>query len=168
MNDRRGRHSIGSRLLTAAVVVCCGCSWCWPWRETAVPDRYPLGSVNRAHYHTMQTNAEASDFILHRNEFVGNTAELSPYGKDHILEIGARAPSVPFPVVVERSENNSHPNLDEHRRAIVVQVLHDCGLSEAQQRTVVAPAYSPGLTGREAVSGPAPSTETHNDTSRLF
>ena len=39
-------------------------------RSMAIPDEYPLGSVNRAHYHTMQENAEASAFILNRNYFV--------------------------------------------------------------------------------------------------
>ena len=77
-------------LLLSLVGLACGCESCTPSR-CGVPDRYPLGSVNRAHYQTMEANAEAADFILHRNEFVGETADLTPYGKDHILEIAARA-----------------------------------------------------------------------------
>ncbi len=79
-------------LLLSLVGLACGCESC-PSR-CGVPDRYPLGSVNRAHYQTMEANAEAADFILHHNEFVGDTAELTPYGKDHILEIAAQ-PAAP-------------------------------------------------------------------------
>ncbi len=116
---------------------CCG----HHWRSYAIPDTYPLGSVIRAHTHTMQTNAEAADFILHRHDFVGQTAELTPAGKDRIAEIAARARSAPFPVLVERTEHNSDPELDEHRRRIIAQVLHDFGIPEADQRTFVAPTY---------------------------
>lgn len=121
-------------------------------RSQSIPDQYPLGSVMRAHFHTMQTNAEAADFILHRNEFVNETAELTPYGKDHILEIAARMRSAPFPVLVERSENNCDPELDEHRRTIVAKILFDMGSPDADQRVFVAPAYGKGL---NAVEGQA-------------
>ncbi len=119
-------------------------------RTLSIPDVYPLGSVSRAHWHTMETNAEATDFVLHRHEFVGSTAELTPDGKDRILEIAGRMRSAPFPVLVERSENNSDPELDQHRRAIVAQVLADLGNPDAQQRTVVSPAYAKGANSRES------------------
>lgn len=125
---------------------------CW-WHQhhgLTVPETLPLGSTVRAHYHTMQTNAEASDFILHDHDFVGATAELTPAGRDRILEIAARAPSAPFPVVVERCCNNANPELDNHRRQIVVAILTDLGLPEAKQRVFVAPAYSRGITSWEA------------------
>jgi hypothetical protein len=136
-------------LLTAMAVLCCGCDSCWPSR-CGVPDRYPLGSVNRAHYQTMEANAEAADFILHRNEFVGETTELTPYGKDHILEIAARARCAPFPILVERSENNSNPTLDDRRRSTLAQALVGKGVTDAQERTIIAPAYGKGFTGAEA------------------
>jgi hypothetical protein len=98
----------------------------------------------------MEANAEAADFILHRHEFVGDSAELTPYGKDHILEIAARARCAPFPILVERSENNATPAVDEHRRTIIAQVLLDHGVADAQQRTIISPAYGKGLTAHEA------------------
>lgn len=116
----------------------------------AIPDRQPLGSVNRAHYHTMQTNGEATDFILHRNDFLGKTAELSPAGKDHIMEIAARMRSAPFPVIVERSEHNSDPELDAHRRQIVAQILTHMGNPDAQQRVFVSPNYGQTRNSTEA------------------
>jgi hypothetical protein len=130
---------------------CCLLGWCcFHRRSMAIPDVQPLGSVVRAHYHTMQTNAEAADFIIHDHEFVGMTAELTPSGKDHIVEIAARMRSAPFPVIVERSENNSDPELDAFRRDLVAQILSDFGNPDAQQRTFVAPAYGKGLNSREA------------------
>ena len=51
-------------------------------RSLAIPDQLPVGAVQRAHFHQMQTNAEAADFILYQMDFVGQTAELTPDGKD--------------------------------------------------------------------------------------
>ena len=124
--------------------------WLFQRRTFAVPDTLPLGSTVRAHYHTMETNAEASDFILHRYEFVDNTAELTPAGRDHVVEIAARSRSAPFPILVERSENNSDPELDARRRNLVAQVLTDFGVPEANQRTVVSPAYGRHANSLEA------------------
>lgn len=136
----------------------CGSGCCWnscclnphTWRHPAVPETLPLGSTVRAHYHTMETNGEASDFIMHDHEFAGNTAELTPSGRDHVAEIGARMRSTPFPVLIERSENNSDPELDAHRRQIVAQVLYSMGNPDADQRTIVAQAYGKGLNSQEA------------------
>lgn len=119
-------------------------------RSLAIPDVHPLGSINRAHYHTMQTNGEAGDFIMHRHEFVGFTAELTPDGKDHIMEIAARMRSAPFPVLIERSENNADPELDAHRRELVARILSDMGNPDAAQRTIVSPAYEKGMNAFQA------------------
>lgn len=118
-------------------------------RSHAIPDRYPLGSLERAHFQNMQTNAEASDFILNQIDFVGDTAELTPDGKDHILEIAARMRSAPFPVLVERSENNSNPQLDAERRGTVAMILADLGNPDADQRTFVGTPYNPGINSQE-------------------
>lgn len=125
----------------------CGCLY---RRSNAIPDTLPLGSTVRAHYQVMQTNAEAADFIFHRHEFMAQTAELTPDGKDHVLEVAARMRSTPFPVLVERSENNADPELDATRRSLIAQVLTDMGNPDAQNRTVVSPSYGPGYNSIEA------------------
>ena len=69
----------------------CGC--CFGWlhcRSNAIPDTLPLGSTVRAHYQTMETNAEAADFIFHRHDFVGKTVQLTPDARDKIPEVAAR------------------------------------------------------------------------------
>lgn len=134
---------------------CGGCGNClsalewklfgWMCRKSnAIPETLPLGSTVMAHSQVMQTNGEAADFILYRHEFIGQTAELTPDGKDHILEIAARMRSAPFPVLVEREPNNSDPELDAHRRNLVAMILTDLGNPDAQQRTVVSTSYGPG------------------------
>lgn len=123
--------------------------WCWK-RSNAIPETLPLGSIVRAHDQVMQTNAEASDFTFHRHDFVAQTAHLTPDAKDKIVEIAARMPSAPFPVIIERSTNNSNPELDALRRSIIAQILTDFGNSDAQQRTIVGHAYGPGYIGRRA------------------
>jgi hypothetical protein len=130
---------------------CCGghCGACVN-RSLAIQEGYPVGAIERAHFHQMQTNAEAADFILHQKDFVLESAELTPDGKDKILEIAARMRSAPFPVIVERTYNNSDPELDAHRRAIVAQILTDHGNPDANNRTFVAMAYSPGKHSLEA------------------
>jgi len=119
-------------------------------RSGAIPDTLPLGKVNEAWYYEMQTNAEASDFILHDLDFVGQTTELTPDGKDHILEIASRMRSAPFPVLIERSPNNADPELDLARRNLAVQVLCDLGNPDAAQRVVVSTAYGPGYWSPQA------------------
>ena len=119
-------------------------------RSMSIPDTLPLGHTVRSHYQTMETNAEAVDFILNLNDFVGSTATLTPDGKDKILEIAARMRSQPFPVVIERSTNNSDPELDMMRRNLVAQILSDLGNPDAPQRTVVATPYGPGYNSQEA------------------
>jgi uncharacterized membrane protein YgcG len=119
-------------------------------RSLAIPDVYPLGSTVRAHYHQMETNGEAVDFVINRNEFIGSTAELNSSGLDHVLEIAARARRDPFPIIVERSENNSDPELDQHRRQMVAWILTEKGVQNAVSRTVVSQAYDPGMNGSPA------------------
>jgi hypothetical protein len=58
-------------------------------------------------------------------------------------------PSAPFPVLVQRSLNNSDPELDQIRRDIVVRVLTDLGNQDAEQRTVVSQPYSNGINSME-------------------
>lgn len=119
-------------------------------RSLAIPDTYPLGSVPRAHYHQMETNGEADDFVINRHEFIRSTAELNTWGLDHVLEIAARAPGNPFPIIIERSENNSDPELDQHRRLIVTRILAEKGVSNAASRVVVSQSYDRGYFGEEA------------------
>jgi hypothetical protein len=129
----------------------------WPWGKNhypatryAIPDVMPLGSIVRSHWHVMETNAEAADFILHRCDFVDNSSELTPAGLNRISEIAARMPTTPFPVIIQQSQNNSDPELDQIRRDLVVRVLSDLGNPDAARRTFVSQPYSNGVNSMEA------------------
>ncbi len=126
-------YSTLSGKLTSADIAACGVIY---HRSNAIPETLPLGSTNRAWYQVMQTNAEASDFIIYQMEFVGETATLTPDGKDHVWEIAARMRSTLFPVIIERSTHNANPELDAHRRNVVVAIL--------------STPYSPGYNALEA------------------
>jgi hypothetical protein len=134
----------------ALIGLCSGCGWHAGCDCASTPRLYPLGAVNQAHYEAMQANGQAAAFTVHEFEFIGTSSELSPAGKDHLLEIAGRVRAVPFPIVIERSDGNSNPTLDEHRRASVAQVMLDLGIGDAAQRTIVAPAYGKEPIGREA------------------
>lgn len=150
MTIREHSTKLASSLLLISVVAGCYLPSFGSKRSFAIPNTYPLGSTVRDHYHQMEMNGEASDFVIHRHEFVRNTAELNCAGKDHVMEIAARMRSNPFPVLVERSENNSDPELDQLRRNIVTQILTDFGNGDASNRCVVATPYNKHLNGMEA------------------
>jgi len=92
----------------------------------------------------METNGEASDFVFYRCEFVAQSTDLTAYGRDHLMEVAARMSATPFPVLVERSEHNSDPELDAARRQHVVSLLAELGNHDAAQRTFVSQPYSDG------------------------
>ena len=144
------RASLGVSLGLAVTGLCGGCGWNAAAHTPYCAEAYPLGTLNQAHYEAMHAKGRAAAFILHQNDFLGSTSELSPAGKDHVLEIVNSARTVPFPVLIERSDNNANPSLDERRRASVAQVLADLGIADAQQRTIVAPAAEKGLSSAEA------------------
>jgi hypothetical protein len=126
------------------------------YRGPAADRPFPLGQVSDAHWETQQTNAEAADFIFYDHEFRYDTkarvdtAELTPAGKKHLMQVALRLEHVPFPVVIEQSPNNSRPELDEARRRTVVEQLARLGLPNAEERVIVAGAFPEGYTGIEA------------------
>jgi len=149
-NTRR----LGSLATGLLLVIFCGCQTTWAERKAAWHgppyDRpYPLGQVSDAHWETQQTNAEASDFVFYDHEFKGDTAELTPGAKKHLMQIALRLPHVPFPVVIEESPENAKPDLDVDRRKTVVEQLARLGVDEVEQRVVIASALADGITAVE-------------------
>lgn len=123
---------------------------------------FPLGQVTDAHWETMQTNAEAADFIFYDHEFVGQTANLTPLGRKHLLSVALRLEHVPFPVVIEESPRGENPQLDAARRQTVIDQLAQLGLDRQmlEARVVVAPAFTEGLS---AIEGEAAYYRTLSD-----
>ena len=123
-------------------------------RGPAYDRPFPLGQVTDSFWETQQTNAEASDFVFYDHEFVGETEELAPGGKKHLVQVALRLPQVPFPIVVEQSAYNRKPQLDRKRRQVIVNDLTRLGLDldAVDQRVVIAPAFAPGITAMEGES----------------
>lgn len=111
---------------------------------------FPLGAVTDVFWETQQTNAEATDFILYDHEFKGNTAQLAPLARRHLEEIAVRLEHVPFAVVIEQSQHNARPELDQTRRRTVIEHLARMGVTEIEGRVIVAPAFVEGLTSQES------------------
>jgi hypothetical protein len=134
--------------------------------QECCPDRpappAPLGTLIDPVFQKQERNAEASDFVLHQHEFEGDTARLNDLGAAHLKQIAARAPGVPFPILVEPSsiavkEGTEYgypihpdPELDRKRRNVVVQALATMGVADAEQRVVIAPPLTPGFEQFEA------------------
>jgi len=110
---------------------------------------FPLGAVSDVFWETQQANAEAADFTFYDHEFRGDTAELAPGAKRHLESVALRLEHVPFPVVIEQSNHNRHPELDQSRRTMIVESLVRMGVQNAEQRVVIAPAFTEGYTANE-------------------
>jgi len=122
---------------------------------TAVPT--PLGTISDPIWKTQESNAEASDFVIHEHEWVANTDSLNDAGINHLMRIMSRIHEVPFPVVLEPSsqsvrETTLHKfpihndlKLDTSRRDVIVDTLMKRGVTDAQNRVHVGPATAPGF-----------------------
>lgn len=122
----------------------------------------PLGTISDDIWQKQEENGEASDFVIVESEFVGSTAKLNAAGEDHIKQIAVRMASTPFPVVIQpssmsvaQSSEYKYPihgndDLDMHRRNVIVKMLQAMNVQDADERVVVAPAFTPGFEGFEA------------------
>lgn len=112
---------------------------------------FPLGAVSDAFWETQQTNAEAADFVFFDHDFVGDSADLTPAAKEKLMQMALRLEHVPFPIVVEQSEDRMKPELDLKRYRRVVEDLARLNVQPEliEDRVVVAPAFAPGFTAIE-------------------
>ena len=151
------RHWTLLSVATAAVIAASGC-------VNHNRPMAPLGSISDSIWERQEHNAEASDFVVHQHEFVKDSHILNTAGEDHVKQIALRLTNGQnFPVVIERSMLGKrpstkhrypvHPNpkLDMKRRSVVARALAAMGVHDADQRTVVAPAFAEGYRANEAI-----------------
>ncbi len=123
---------------------------------------FPLGQATDAHWETQMANAEAADFTFYDHEFRYDTqrhvdtAELSPAAKKHLEFVALRLETVPFPIVIEelprshdKAKNHAKAQLELARRQTIVEHLNKMGITNADERVVVANAFAEGFTGIE-------------------
>lgn len=147
-------------LLAAAA----GCVGSGDWKRTPLVDLQPMpvGTLSDSIWQQQEENAEASDFVVHEHEWVGNSSTLNPAGMDHVKQIAARLGAAPFPVIIERSSMsinpasrhqfpvNGHEELDMERREFISRAIGEMGVQHPDERVVVAPALTPGFQDYEA------------------
>ncbi|QEG16291.1 hypothetical protein [Gimesia maris] len=148
--------------IALAAMLISGCQHKQHHAEIPYDSVAPLGTISDDIWQKQEENGEASDFVIVESEFVGATAKLNAAGEDHIKQIAVRMGSTPFPVVVEPSSMSvsasseykypihGNDDLDMHRRNVIVKMLQSMNVQDADERVVVAPAFTPGFEGFEA------------------
>src|SRR6187401_1097574 len=119
---------------------------------------FPLGQVSDAHWETQQTNAEAADFVFYDHEFRYDTtkhvdtAQLSPLAKKKLEQVALRLEHAPFLVIIEElprthdeARNHEKALLEQARRKTVVEQLNRLGITNADERVVVANGCAEGF-----------------------
>ncbi|MCA9003872.1 MAG: hypothetical protein KDA70_01265 [Planctomycetaceae bacterium] len=148
--------------IALAAMLISGCQHNQHHAEIPYDSVAPLGTISDDIWQKQEENGEASDFVIVESEFVGATAKLNAAGEDHIKQIAVRMGSTPFPVVVQPSSMtvresseykfpvHGNDDLDMHRRDVIVKMLQAMNVQDADERVVVAPAFTPGFEGFEA------------------
>ena len=148
-------------LMPLTTAVCfAGCRHC---TELGDITPYPLGTLSDQVWKDQESNAEASDFVIHEHEWVANSESLNDMGINHLMRITARAPEVPYPIVVEpssqsvRRETTLHQfpihndvELDIRRREVIVNAMTQRNIMDATTRVMIGPATVPGF---ESIEG---------------
>lgn len=145
-------------ILSASALAWTGCDW--PYGR---PKPHGLGAISDQVWCQQEHNAEASDFVIYDHEFKKDGTRLNTAGEDHLKQIVARLQAgQDFPVLVERTMCSAdpdseykypvHPNpkLDMARREVVVRAMSALGVPDADQRVVVSPALTAGMSSSEA------------------
>jgi hypothetical protein len=103
--------------------------------------------------------AEQDKYVIYQYEWYAGGKRLGPDGRRHIEAIAKRLDGVPYPVIVEKSDD---PALNETRRKSVVEMLTSLGATDAERRVILGYSEAEGFDGAEAVrlgnrapSGPA-------------
>lgn len=163
-STRVGRPKIRKRaaLLFAAILACgvlgmlpttaqawfgCNSGWCGfggHGGHHLALQAAPRGSFVHKFIAVQANKAEPLDFVFYGNEWYKGGTTLGPYGRYHVGEVAKRLPKVPFPVVLEPHIN---PAVNEARRKLLVEALLNLGISDAQQRVVIAYPPSEDLRG---------------------
>jgi len=159
MKTNRFKMSLAAALLAALLTS--GCQRWKPFYEE--PSMSSLGTQSDSVWRNQEANAEVSDFVVNQHEFQRGSARLNSDGEDHVKQIAFRLmQGQDAPVVIERSRMSARPDtvyrypvhtdpeLDMRRRDVIVRALVAMGISDSDQRVVVAPAYVPGFRAMEA------------------
>ena len=85
-----------------------------------------------------------SVLLLSATDFEDNAAVLSAAAQARLDQIVARLKDEPKSAYLEPASNPLNPELDQRRRAHVVQRLTEAGVPAADHRTLIAPEQNSG------------------------
>ena len=145
-------------LFVSAISGCgtCGlCGWGSHYHESSCCDKCstitpgalpaPNGDHVRRFQNLQVTKADAADFVFYTNEW--RELELGPFGEMHLAKVIRRLPGVPFPVVLQPSEDMK---LNEARKLVMINHLAKGGITDAPNRVLIAYPDAEGLDANEA------------------
>ncbi|QDU27030.1 hypothetical protein ETAA8_21140 [Anatilimnocola aggregata] len=111
----------------------------------AIPQ--PVGTYACQWQQAQMIRAEQDDFAVYEKEWLEKTAQLSPYGHDHLVRIARRLLDQPYTVVIEPTTDAA---LNESRRLTLVQFLLEREVPGAEDRIVIGNPAAEGMLGQEA------------------
>jgi hypothetical protein len=149
------RNWLGALFLLGAMLPAAGChqtGYFWPTDRCA---DIPCGAIPQppgvysCQWQTAQKlRAEQDKFVIYQCEWFEGGDHLGPAGRRHIEAIAQRLDGVPYPVLIEKSENTT---LDETRKKEVIATLTNLGVAQAERRVILGYSEAEGLDGTEAV-----------------
>jgi hypothetical protein len=123
----------------------------------------PPGTYTRQHLDLEHDKARSNNYVVRQHEWFDGGDRLGPGGHEHIRKIVAALPHEACPIVVERQEVMPDDRgetidqaiaradqLDQSRRASVVEALTKAGIPDADGMVVIGDATSENLYGDEA------------------
>jgi len=142
-------------LALGAMSLAAGChqtGYFWPTDRCAdipcgaIPQ--PAGVYSCQWQTEQKLRAEQDKFVIYQYEWFQGGDHLGPAGRRHIEAIAPRLDGVPYPVLIEKSEDTT---LDETRRQFVIATLISLGAAQAERRVILGYSEAEGLDGTEAV-----------------
>ncbi len=139
-------------LVMAALSAGCHETGCWPTDRCAdipcgaIPQ--PPGTYSCQWQTAQKLRAEQDKFVIYQYEWFQGGDHLGPDGRRHAEAIARQLASVPFPVIVEKSDDSK---LNDKRREQVIVALASLGAADAERRVVLGYSEAEGLAGTEAV-----------------
>jgi len=146
----------GLFLILGAAGLAAGChetGWVWPTDRCAdipcgaIPQ--PAGVYCCQWQNAQKFRAEQDKFVIYQYEWFQGGDHLGPDGRRHVEAIAQGLAAVPFPVIVEKSNDNT--KLDETRKQQVIATLTTLGAPDAERRVILGYSEAEGLAGTEAV-----------------
>jgi hypothetical protein len=147
----------GMLLLLGVAALSAGChqpgsEYVWPTDRCAdipcgaIPQ--PAGIYSCQWQTAQKLRAEQDKFVVYQYEWFQGGDHLGPEGRRHVEAIAQRLDSVPFPVIVEKSDDSK---LNETRRQSVIATLSSLGAPDPERRVILGYSEAEGLEGTEAV-----------------